>query len=240
MFCDSQVIIGAAYDQKVDLWSLGCVLAELYSGEVLLHNDSLASLLGKFILTLVWAIKMTSCVLFTARCVGIFGPFDPRLLRRGRYAANYFTKSGLVYERDETSEELRLMRPKKTTLARRLGLDPEVDEAECGSDGFVGFLLGLLAVNPDERLSATQALEHPWLADVNHSRESRESSDGGGDAVGSGVVEGEGDVAAVGEDTGGKGGDTDGGISPDVMPVETKEKTKVIEEVEPMTVETRL
>ena len=43
-----QVIIGAAYDQKVDLWSLGCVLAELYSGEVLLHNDSLASLLGKF------------------------------------------------------------------------------------------------------------------------------------------------------------------------------------------------
>jgi hypothetical protein len=178
--------------------------------------------------------------LFTARCVGIFGPFDPRLLRRGRYAANYFTKSGLVYERDETSEELRLMRPKKTTLARRLGLDPEVDEAECGSDGFVGFLLGLLAVNPDERLSATQALEHPWLADVNHSRESRESSDGGGDAVGSGVVEGEGDVAARGEDTGGKGGDTDGGISPDVMPVETKEETKVIEEVEPMTVETRL
>ena len=67
-----------------------------------------------------------TCVLFTARCVGIFGPFDPRLLRRGRYAANYFTKSGLVYERDETSEELRLMRPKKTTLARRLGLDPEV------------------------------------------------------------------------------------------------------------------
>jgi hypothetical protein len=116
----------------------------------------------------------------------------------------------------------------------------QVDEAECGSDGFVGFLLGLLAVNPDERLSATQALEHPWLADVNHSRESRESSDGGGDAVGSVVVEGEGDVAARGEDTGGKGGDGDGGISPDVMPVETKEKTKVIEEVEPMTVETRL
>ena len=59
MFCDSQVIIGAAYDQKVDLWSLGCVLAELYSGEVLLHNDSLASLLGKFILTLVRAIRVT-------------------------------------------------------------------------------------------------------------------------------------------------------------------------------------
>lgn len=59
VFCDSQVIIGAAYDQKVDLWSLGCVLAELYSGEVLLHNDSLASLLGTFILTLVWAIRMT-------------------------------------------------------------------------------------------------------------------------------------------------------------------------------------
>ena len=61
-----EVILGAPYDTKVDMWSLGCILAELYSGEVLLHNDSLASLL--------------------ARCVGIFGPFDPRLLRRGRYS----------------------------------------------------------------------------------------------------------------------------------------------------------
>ena len=42
-----EVILGAPYNTKVDVWSLGCILAELYTGEVLFHNDSLASLLAK-------------------------------------------------------------------------------------------------------------------------------------------------------------------------------------------------
>lgn len=29
-----EVIIGLPYDQKIDLWSLGCILAELYTGDV--------------------------------------------------------------------------------------------------------------------------------------------------------------------------------------------------------------
>lgn len=29
-----EVILGLPYDQKIDLWSLGCILAELCSGEV--------------------------------------------------------------------------------------------------------------------------------------------------------------------------------------------------------------
>ena len=30
-----EVILGLPYDQKIDLWSLGCILAELLSGQVL-------------------------------------------------------------------------------------------------------------------------------------------------------------------------------------------------------------
>lgn len=29
-----EVILGLSYDQRIDLWSLGCILAELYSGDV--------------------------------------------------------------------------------------------------------------------------------------------------------------------------------------------------------------
>ena len=206
-----EVILGAPYDTKVDMWSLGCILAELYTGEVLLHNDSLASLL--------------------ARCVGIFGPFDPRLLRRGRYSANYFTKSGLVYERCEKTETLRLMRPKKTTLARRLGLDPEVDEAECGSDGFVGFLLALLAVNPDERLTATRALTHPWLAE----EERREEDEKDDEKREGATAAEEGDAAADGETK----ADEDGGVSPDLTPTEANIEAKE-EAAEPRMVEAQL
>ena len=35
------MILGLPYDQRIDIWSLGCILAELSSGFVLLQNDSL-------------------------------------------------------------------------------------------------------------------------------------------------------------------------------------------------------
>lgn len=34
-----EVILGHPYDQKIDIWSLGCILAELYTGEVSLYQN---------------------------------------------------------------------------------------------------------------------------------------------------------------------------------------------------------
>jgi hypothetical protein len=42
-----EVILGCKYDYKIDIWSLGCILAELYTGNVLFHNDSIQSLLAR-------------------------------------------------------------------------------------------------------------------------------------------------------------------------------------------------
>lgn len=44
-----QVILGLPYDQKIDVWSFGCVLAELFTGEVLFKNDSEQTLLARII-----------------------------------------------------------------------------------------------------------------------------------------------------------------------------------------------
>lgn len=35
-----EVILGLPYHQTVDIWSLGCILAELLSGEVLFQVDT--------------------------------------------------------------------------------------------------------------------------------------------------------------------------------------------------------
>ncbi|XP_019082488.1 PREDICTED: probable serine/threonine-protein kinase dyrk2 [Camelina sativa] len=35
-----EVILGLPYDKKIDVWSLGCILAELCTGNVLFQNDS--------------------------------------------------------------------------------------------------------------------------------------------------------------------------------------------------------
>jgi serine/threonine protein kinase len=42
-----EVIIGCKYDYKIDIWSLGCIIAELYTGIVLFQNDSIQSLLAR-------------------------------------------------------------------------------------------------------------------------------------------------------------------------------------------------
>ena len=35
-----EVILGCSYDYKIDIWSLGCILAELLTGYVLFQNES--------------------------------------------------------------------------------------------------------------------------------------------------------------------------------------------------------
>ncbi|KAL2633889.1 hypothetical protein R1flu_005368 [Riccia fluitans] len=106
-----EVILGLPYNQKIDMWSLGCILAELCSGNVLFQNESLATLL--------------------ARVVGILGPVDPEMLAKGRDTHKYFTKNDMLYERNPDSDQLEYLLPKKTSLAHRLPM---------GDQGFVEFV----------------------------------------------------------------------------------------------------
>lgn len=129
-----EVILGAPYDARIDVWSLGCVLAELHSGSVLFQNESLATLL--------------------ARLVGTLGPLPPCLLA-GRHAHKFVTRSGALYERDEATGRAWVLRPKMSDLSHRLeGAAPE----------FVAFVAALLTPDPALRPTAEEALRLPWMS----------------------------------------------------------------------------
>ncbi|KAG6557400.1 hypothetical protein Mapa_000669 [Marchantia paleacea] len=130
-----EVILGLPYNQKIDMWSLGCILAELCSGNVLFQNDSLATLL--------------------ARVVGILGPIDPEMLSKGRDTHKFFTKNHMLYERNQDTDQLEYLLPKKTSLSHRLPM---------GDQGFVEFVGYLLHITPASRPTAGEALKHPWLS----------------------------------------------------------------------------
>ena len=127
-----EVILGLQYDGKIDIWSLGAILAELLTGYVLFQNDSVPSML--------------------ARISAIVGPFPEAFLAKGRHSHKYFV-DGMVYERDRDDQPF-LLRPKQTSLKHRCHTDDKL---------FLSFVGSLLRINPEERPTAEQALQHPWL-----------------------------------------------------------------------------
>ncbi|KAJ0771960.1 putative dual-specificity kinase CMGC-DYRK-PRP4 family [Helianthus annuus] len=130
-----EVILGLPYDQKVDLWSLGCILAELLSGDVLFPNDEIVFLL--------------------ARVIGMLGPIDYDMLERGQETSKYFTDEFDLYRINEETNETEYITPQETSLEERVQVSDTL---------LLDFIGNLLEINPRRRPTAREALKHPWLS----------------------------------------------------------------------------
>lgn len=71
-----EVILGLSYDYKIDIWSVGCILAELFTGNVLFQNDSIQSYLAKIL--------------------SICGAF-PEYMFKGKNSNDFFAKEKVIY-----------------------------------------------------------------------------------------------------------------------------------------------
>jgi serine/threonine protein kinase len=125
------------------MWSIGCILAELWTGTVLFQNDSSQSLL--------------------ARVIGIIGRIPKRMMDAGKTVDLFFINKDsqeLFTEIDSAAAMpskgrlLQILVPKKTSLFQRMRVEDE---------DFLNFLSQLLQIDPDVRISATDALKHPWI-----------------------------------------------------------------------------
>jgi serine/threonine protein kinase len=149
-----EVILGLPYDGKIDMWSLGCVVAEMYTGEVTFQNDSEVSMLS--------------------RIEAICGPFPKHMIAKGRNSHRIFTDSGLIYEKvsrdndeneshagsadsgnDQSSSLFHIYQPKMTTMAARLGFDPDFMERprlseDVSVSGFVTAWSIIISISPHQ------------------------------------------------------------------------------------------
>jgi dual specificity tyrosine-phosphorylation-regulated kinase 2/3/4 len=162
-----EVVLGLPYDGRIDVWSIGCVVAEMYAGEVTFQNDSIVSMLS--------------------RIEAICGVFPRHMIAQGRQAGRFFTKCGLLFERvgegddnescsnveEDGKKSFDIFQPKITTLASRLGFEPDLmnrfDSGETVSQEerrqalFVDFVRNVLTIDPEVRPTADAALRHPWM-----------------------------------------------------------------------------
>ncbi|CEL99750.1 unnamed protein product [Vitrella brassicaformis CCMP3155] len=137
-----EVILGCPYDRKVDVWSLGCIIAELWTGEVLLRNEGVPSMM--------------------ARMVGLLGPIPFYMTARGKSSNSYITKDGFLYDdkmNENTDKRIKVYFPKQSSLRHVLRTSDE---------RFVDFIDKCLQIDPVKRMTTGEALSHPWITEATY------------------------------------------------------------------------
>ena len=137
-----EVLVGYYYNEKIDVWSVACLIFELITGDYLFDPKDCDS-----------TQSYTRDEDHLALIIELLGPLPRKLTRSGKYSHNYFN--------DKTGELRHIHNLDSWNLCDVLHekYKLSINESTMLSD----FLAPMLHTDPDERCSARVALRHPWL-----------------------------------------------------------------------------
>ncbi|KAK4984460.1 serine/threonine protein kinase, CMGC, dual-specificity [Elasticomyces elasticus] len=127
-----EVILGASYGLPIDMWSLGCILAELYTGLPLFPGENEA--------------EQLACI------IEIFGPPPQAFLAQCTRKKVFFDSSGKP--RISVNSKGRRRRPSSKTLGGSMKCEDEI---------LLDFLTRCLRWDPEKRMRADEAMNHPFV-----------------------------------------------------------------------------
>lgn len=162
-----EVLLGYGYDRRIDIWSLGCIAAELFLGLPIFPGASQYDQLSRIITTM--------------QCVP-----SADMIVRCRFGAKYFTQSSdggalclkrrEVFVRENPSESSVVVKKYFGSLEtwRDLAMSVQKDRLVSPSDfkqrdSFIDIVCRMLAFNPADRWAADGLLCHPFMTGVEYS-----------------------------------------------------------------------
>jgi serine/threonine-protein kinase PRP4 len=143
-----EVMLGLPYEHPMDMWSVGCVVYELFTGRILFPGKT-----NNEMLKLMMAVK---------------GPFPKKMLKRGEFVYKHFegdaNMSFAMLEEDPvTGRPVRRLvanpAVKHDFAALLAGQSPDRVKVAQLAD----LLERMMALDPDKRITPKEALRHPFI-----------------------------------------------------------------------------
>ncbi|EPS30716.1 hypothetical protein PDE_05668 [Penicillium oxalicum 114-2] len=161
-----EVLLGLPYSSAIDMWSLGCIVVELFLGLPLFPGSSeynqvcrIVEMLG---LPPTWMLEMgKQSGEFFEKTQDEYGRKTYRLKSLEQYSREHNTKEqpSKKYFSASTLEEIIRSYP----MPRKNMKQAEIERELNNRVAFIDFVRGLLTINPLERWSPQQAKLHPFI-----------------------------------------------------------------------------
>ncbi|OKL56049.1 hypothetical protein UA08_08737 [Talaromyces atroroseus] len=144
-----EIILNLGWSFPCDIWSIGCILVEFFTGDALFQtHDNLEHL---------------------AMMESVIGSrIDSKMVKQvmqGRgnsqnQAAKYFNRNKLDYPNEETT------RPSRKYVRAMKQLHEFIPQNHAFNKQFLDLLQKIFVYDPKQRLTAKQALKHPWFKET--------------------------------------------------------------------------
>ncbi|KAI8326003.1 kinase-like protein, partial [Martensiomyces pterosporus] len=156
-----EILLGLPYSSRIDMWSLGCIVAELYLGLPLFPGSSEYNQLSRIVDLLgTPPTNMLEAARRTDEFFNYLGPstWEFKPLEQYSRERKVDEKQSKRYFAASTLEELITTYP-----IRRRMTDMEQVREHQSRIALVDFLRGLLQLDPNKRWSPRQAVQHPFI-----------------------------------------------------------------------------
>lgn len=160
-----EVILGMSYNMAIDMWSLGCILAELYTGYPLFPGENEQEQLS--CIMEIQGVPDRYLVDRSSRKKVFFGMW---MSKRKLFMARFlFLGERFILTRQfgfiDTIGNPKLVvnskgkkrRPGSKTLAQAL---------KCNDPLFLDFIARCLIWDPEKRMKPREGLQHEWISDI--------------------------------------------------------------------------